>query len=63
MSVLKRLEQNRRILEFIDSSHLNSKNNNTSTFLIGKNGSGKSRLLRSIIIDLFHKSKNDLLFG
>lgn len=50
MSVLKRLEQNRRILEFIDSSHLNSKNNNTSTFLIGKNGSGKSRLLRSIII-------------
>jgi ABC-type lipoprotein export system ATPase subunit len=55
MSVLKKLEQNRRVLEFIDSSHLNSQNNNTSTFLIGKNGSGKSRLLRSIII---HTLKN-----
>lgn len=54
MPVLKKLEQNRRVLEFIDSSYLNS-NNNTSTFLIGKNGSGKSRLLRSIII---HTLKN-----
>lgn len=50
MAVLANLQQNSKFLSFVDYSCLDSSNKNMTTFLIGKNGSGKSRLLRSIVI-------------
>lgn len=50
MSVLESITQNRRILKFVDKSVLDLSTHNVWTFFIGKNGSGKSRLLRHIVM-------------
>lgn len=57
MSILGYLKQNSRVLNFVDQSIYESLNENVWTFLIGKNGSGKSNLLRGIVIDSLKKSK------
>lgn len=51
MSILEYIEQNKRTLNFVDKSPLDSSNRNVWTFFIGKNGSGKSRLLRQIVMN------------
>lgn len=57
MSALGYLEQNSRVVNFVDQSIYEYLNDNVWTFLIGKNGSGKSNLLRSIIIDSLKNDK------
>lgn len=43
--------------QFIERSHLVNKNENVYTAIIGKNGTGKSRLLKSVIEKLLNDSK------
>ncbi|CAG9225635.1 ATPase_AAA_core domain-containing protein [Paraburkholderia sabiae] len=44
---------------FVDSSYLGSKCKNTFTVIVGKNGTGKSRLLRSMVQHLLRRSRKD----
>lgn len=56
MPILYSLQQNKDLLFFVDKENVFSEKN-TTTIITGKNSVGKSRLLRSIIIDCLKKDK------
>lgn len=51
---------NKRNFRFVDPNTVEPKNN-IFTILVGKNGTGKSRLLSAIIEEFFSKSKTNFI--